>query len=197
MAPARFSRDACMGTPGVTGLLLLLASAAGGAILLWGAYSRHRTAQHQISAARAETDRLLKQAQREAETLRKEAELEARERAHAAMAAADQRARERQLEINALEQALADKTRTLADRLATTDRLDQELRARDRQIGIREEAVTAAVKRAEQLVTDRQRELQRVAGLTADEARELLLKQIEAEARREAANTVKRLDAEA
>jgi ribonuclease Y len=186
-----------MGTPGSTGLLLLLASAAGSAILLWGAYARRRSAHDDLATARAETDRLLKQAQREAETLRKEAELEARERAHAAMAAADQRARERQLEINALEQALADKTRTLADRLATTDRLDQELRARDRQIGIREEAVTAAVKRAEQLVTDRQRELQRVAGLTADEARELLLKQIEAEARREAANTVKRLDAEA
>ena len=50
---------------------------------------------------------------------------------------------------------------------------------------------------AEQLVAERQRELQRVAGLTADEARELLLKQIEADARRDAANLVKRLEAEA
>ena len=186
-----------MGTPGLTGLLLLLAGSAGSAILLWGAYSRRRSAQHDIAAARVEADRLLKQAQREAETFRKEAELEAREKAHAAMAAADQRARERQLEIGGLEQALADKTRTLADRLASTDKLEQELRARDRQMGAREEAVSAAVKRAEQLVADRQRELQRVAGLTADEARDLLLKQIEADARREAATTVKRLEAEA
>ena len=46
-------------------------------------------------------------------------------------------------------------------------------------------------------MVERQRELQRVAGLTADEARELLLKQIEADARRDAANMVKRLEAEA
>src|SRR5688500_5029707 len=110
-----------MGTPGLAGLLLLLASTAGSAILLWGAYSRRRTAQHDITAARSEADRLLKQAQREAETLRKEAQLEVREKAHAAMASADQRARERQLEIGTLEQALADKTRALADRLSSTD----------------------------------------------------------------------------
>jgi ribonucrease Y len=186
-----------MGTPGLTGILLLLASTAGSAILLWGAYTRRRSAHHDMTAARAEAERLLKQAQREADTLRKEAELEVREKAHAAMAAADQRARERQLEIGSLEQALADKTRALADRLSSTDKVEQELRARDRQIGAREESVAAAVKRAEQLVTDRQRELQRVAGLTADEARDLLLKQIEADARRDAANTVKRLEAEA
>src|SRR5262249_58905119 len=47
------------------------------------------------------------------------------------------------------------------------------------------------------LVLERQRELERVAGLTADDARELLLRQIEADARRDAAQLVKRLEAEA
>ena len=42
-----------------------------------------------------------------------------------------------------------------------------------------------------------QRELERVSGLTTDEARELLIKQIEADARRDAANLVKRLESEA
>jgi ribonuclease Y len=85
----------------------------------------------------------------------------------------------------------------LADRLAATDRLEQELRAREKDLAAQQERVTAAAVRSEQLVLDRQRELQRVAGLTADEARELLLKQIESDARRDAANLVKRLEAEA
>ena len=55
----------------------------------------------------------------------------------------------------------------------------------------------AAAAQYEQLVADQQHELERVAGLTADEAKELLLKQIEADARHDAANLVKRLDAEA
>ena len=49
----------------------------------------------------------------------------------------------------------------------------------------------------EQLVAQQQHELERVASLTADEAKELLLKQIEGDARHDAANLLKRLDAEA
>jgi ribonuclease Y len=39
--------------------------------------------------------------------------------------------------------------------------------------------------------------LERVAGLTAEEAKELLVKQMESEARHDAATLLKRLDAEA
>ena len=66
-----------------------------------------------------------------------------------------------------------------------------------RRIEQHEAASADARLRAEQLVAERQRELQRVAGMTADEARELLLKQIETDARRDAANLVKRLESEA
>ena len=44
---------------------------------------------------------------------------------------------------------------------------------------------------------ERQQALQRVSGLTAEEAKELVIKQIEQDARRDAANLVKRLETEA
>ena len=88
--------------------------------------------------ATAEAERLLKQAERDAETLRKEAALEAREKAHELTAGAEQQARDRRQEIIALEQALADKTRALADRLGTTDRLEQDLRARETALAAQE-----------------------------------------------------------
>ena len=110
----------------------------------------------------------------------------------------EQHARQRRDEIRGLEQALADKTRALADRLAASDRIEQDLRAREQQtLAEQKRPPRPRAAHAEQLVAERQRELQRVAGLTADEARELLLKQIEADARRDAANLVKRLEAEA
>jgi ribonuclease Y len=140
---------------------------------------------------------LLRQAERDAETVRKEAAVAAREKAHEIAAEAERLARERRQEILALEQALADRTRELADRITATDRLEQELRARERALAANEQAAAAARTRSEQLLAERQRELQRVAGLTADEARELLLKQLEADARRDSANLVKRLEAEA
>jgi ribonucrease Y len=140
---------------------------------------------------------LLRQAERDADALRKEAAIASREKAHEVAAEAERHARERRAEILTLEQSLADKTRTLADRITATDRLEQDLRARDKVLAAKEDAISAAQARIEQLVADRQRELQRVAGLTAEEARELLLKQLESDARRDSANLVKRLEAEA
>ena len=187
-----------MGAPsGLAALLMLLAGAAGSGILLWGATLRRRSAQQQLDTARTEADRITVQATREAETVRREAAVEAREQAHTAMTTADERARVRQLEISSLEQALADKTRALADRLAASDHLEQALRAREQELSMREAAADAARVRGEALIAERLRELERVAGLTHDEARDLLLKQIEAEARRDATNTVKRIESEA
>jgi ribonuclease Y len=175
-------------------LALFLAAVAA---IGWWMTSRRRIADETIGRAQAEAERLVRQAERDAESLRKEAALEAREKTHAAAAASDVHVRQRRDEIQSLEKALADKTRALTDRLATCDRVEQDLRAKAQTVATHEAAAAAAKTRADQLVADRQRELQRVAGLTADEAREFLLKQIEKDARRDAANLVKRLETEA
>ena len=174
--------------------LLLLTTVAA---ITWWIASRRRLAEATVGQARAESERIVRQAERDAESVRKEAALEARERAHTVTAETDRVARERQQEILTLEQALADKTRALAEQIATADRLEQDLRGREKVIAQQEQTAAAAVTRAEQIVAERQRELQRVAGLSAEEARDLLLKQMEADARRDAANLVKRLETEA
>ncbi|MEO6213703.1 MAG: ribonuclease Y [Vicinamibacterales bacterium] len=185
-----------MGTTAIVIALALTAAVSGGLMFLIARRQR-RGVDDAIERARAEAERMLKQAERDAESLRKEASLEARERAHEFAAQADRQARDRRQEVSSLEQALADKTRALADRLTTTERIEQDLRSREKQLAVQEQLASAAALRAEQMVADRQRELQRVAGLTADEAREFLLKQIEADARRDGANLVKRLETEA
>jgi len=163
----------------------------------WWLASRRRIAAEIIGRADEHARMARDQTLRDTEALRKEAQLEAREKSHELLADAERQARDRRQEILNLEQSLADKTRALADRLAVSDRVEQELRARERAIAEQQQRAAAATARCEQLVAERQRELQRVASLTADEARELLLKQIESDARRDAANLVKRLEAEA
>jgi ribonuclease Y len=187
-----------MGTPfGLAALGAILAAALAATALLWGAATRRHAAADALKKAYDESERVLRQAERDAESLRKEAALEAREKAHEISTDTERQTRERRQEIVALEQLLSDKARALADRLATTDRVEQELRAREKAVAAQEQIASTAATRAELLVADRQRELQRVAGLSADEARELLLKQIEGDARRDAANLVKRLETEA
>ena len=197
-----------MGAAAWTALLVLAASLAGGGLLIFAAASRRRAAQEALTAAQANAARLLSQAEaeatslrkdalRDADTLRKEAALEAREKAHIVTTEADERARALQAEVRALEGTLADKTRALADRLAQCDRLEQDLRGREKELTRQQTGIAAALARAEGLVLDRQRELQRVSGLTGEEARDLLLKGMESDARREGAHLVKRLETEA
>ena len=187
-----------MGTPyGLAAIAAIMAGALAAGALLWGAAARRRAATDALAKAHDECQRVLKQAERDGDSVRKEAALEAREKAHELAAESERQARERRQQIVGLEEGLADKTRALADRLAATDRLEQDLRGREKALAAHEQRAAAAATRVEQLAADRQRELQRVAGLSADEARELLLKQIEGDARRDAANMVKRLETEA
>jgi ribonuclease Y len=175
----------------------VLADVAVLALIGWWLKTRKRIATDTIGRAQDEAVQIRRAAERESESIKKEAQLEAREKSHTVVSAAEQQARARQQEIAALDQALADRTRTLAGRIGETEKLERELRGRDAGLADMQRRAETAAGRAEQLVADRQRELQRVAGMTGDEARELLLKQIEADARHDAANLVKRLDAEA
>jgi ribonuclease Y len=174
-----------------------VAEVIGVAALLWWFSSRKRLSAETIGRAEELSRQLRQQAERDAESIKKEAQIEAREKTHAIMAEAETKARARHQEIIGLEHGLAEKTRTLADRISETDRLERELRARDGTLAELQKKSEAAALRCDQVLAERQRELQRVAGLTADEARDLLLKQIESDARRDATNLVKRLEAEA
>ena len=141
---------------GLAAVATLLVSVIASGALVWGAASKKRSADDSLKNARSEADRALKQAERDAETLRKEATLEAREKAHELAAEAEKQARDRRQEIIGLEQGLADKTRALADRLAVTDRVEQELRAREKALAAHEQRAAAAAARVEQLAAERQ-----------------------------------------
>jgi ribonuclease Y len=159
--------------------------------------NRKRIAAETIGRAEEHAQRLVKDAERDADTRRKEALLDAKEKAHDVLVEAERQARQERQQAAALEQTLRRRESTLADRQTSIERLEKELAARERGVGERERSAAAAATKYEELVERQKHELERVAGLTADEAKELLVKQIEGEARHDAANLLKRLDAEA
>jgi ribonucrease Y len=159
--------------------------------------SRKRIAAETIGRAEEQARATLRDAEREVENRKKEAYLEAKEKAHEVLMEAERLAQDRRQQVARLEQVLTKKEEKLTERLAAAEQHEKELRARELAIRDREKSTTASAARYEQLVVEQHKELQRVAGLTTDEAKEILLKQIESDARREAANLVKRLESEA
>ena len=174
----------------LTGLVLLL---------VWLAARRY--AARQITGrAQDDAERLL----RDAEARQKELLLATKEESHTLRQQAEEEARKIRERAAADEQALAvrrraqeDRDRALAERISAAAQKDQEIGRREASLREREATATARAERYEQLGAERQRELQRVSGMTADEAKDVLLRQIESDARRDAANLVKRLEHEA
>jgi ribonucrease Y len=159
--------------------------------------SRKRIAAETVGRAEEDARRITRDAERDAETRKKEALLDAKEKAHEILMEAERQARQDRLQATTLEQALVRRETLAAERQASIERHEKELSGRDRALSDREKGAEAAAAKYQQLVAQQKHELERVAGLTADEAKELLIKQIEADARHDSANLLKRLDAEA
>jgi ribonucrease Y len=175
----------------------VVALGAGAAVFAFWVANRKRIAAETLGRAEEQASRLLRDAERESETRRKEALLDAKERAHELRLEAEQYARDHRQQITAIEQILTRRESALTEQLDKTERAESEVRHRLAALAERERSVEAAARKYEELVAAQQRELERVSGFTADSARDLLMRHIEGDARRDAANLVKRLEAEA
>jgi ribonuclease Y len=182
---------------------LVLDGVAAVAVLVWLLWARKRLAAH-ARQAHEQAALIIQNAQREADAQRKEAELAAKERAHALLVEAERTAREVHDAARGAEQHAAEQLRVAADRAAALLQREQDMSRRVAELQDRQQQIERVgddarrrLAEAEARHTEVVQELQRVGGLTADEARGELLRHIEQDARRDAAHLVKRLDAEA
>ena len=176
--------------------VLVTVVTAAAVFAVWVA-NRKRIAAETVGRAEEHALRIVKDAERDAETRKKETLLEAKEKAHELLTEAERQARQERQQAQSLEQTLMRREAAVSERQTVAERLDNDLRAREQTVGGREKAVEAASAKYDKLVVQQQHELERVASLTAEEAKELLIKQIENDARHDSANLLKRLDAEA
>ncbi len=188
-----------MGQGNALGLLLdvVVGLAAGASVFAWWLASRRRLAAETVGRAEAEARRLTQHAEREAETLRKEAELSAKERAHDLLVEAERAARAQRDEAAAIERAAAEQAREVAAQAADLSRQAADLDGRRAVIETEERRLAARATELAAADQEHRTRLQRVAGMTRDEARAELLRQLELDARRDAAHLVTRLEHEA
>jgi len=175
----------------------LVAFAGAAAAFAYWVANRKRIAAETVGRAEEQASRILRDAERDADTRRKEGMIEARERAHELRLESEQFVRDQRQQITGMELLLAKREAAAIEQQQGLDERDKGLVRREDALAAREEAVTAAAARSEALAAKLRQDLERVAGLTADEAREQLLKQLESDARHDAAGLVKRLETEA
>src|SRR5439155_4146101 len=147
---------------------------------------RRQFALNSETTARATADRLLA----EARAKQKEIILEAKDEALKVAKAAETENRERRAELQRFESRLDKKDEQLDQKVAQVEE-------RDRRLGEREAEVDAERTKTVQIQEEQRTELARVASLTMDEARALLLQRVEEEVRDLTNRKVRELEAEA
>jgi ribonuclease Y len=179
------------------GVSVGLGLVAGLVVLAIGWALQRQQRQRLKLQAEEEAKRTLREAEREIESRRKEAELELKDKMLRARTEFEQEIRTRREEMQALERRLSQREELLDRKLEVLDRRDRDLVGREQEVRARDSALAQQEARWHHLVEEARRTLERVAGLTSEEAKAQLVQALEEEAKLHAAGRVKRIEDEA
>jgi ribonuclease Y len=167
------------------------------AVLTAAAYWGRKRARETIAKAEEEIGRILRDAQKDAENLKKEAVLESKEKDYNLRADFEKHTRDRRQELSSLEARLSQKETGLDRRSQNIENKETELVEREKLLDQLEADTKRTRREYEEQLQEQRSRLERLAGLTAEDAKRQLIKGLEQEARREAANMVRRIEEEA
>lgn len=155
-----------------------------------GYMMRKNIAEGKLNRAETEAARIVADAERLAESKKKEALVEAKEEIHKLRSEADKENRDRRNELQRLERRILQKEEHLDGKLESLEKKEDALH--------RKEQETKTLKeRTEALYDQQMAELERISGMTFEEAKGILLSNVEQEIRHETAVLVKDLEQQA
>ena len=177
-------------------ILLFAAVLAVLAVLTYFLFVR-RTARRVVAESRELADKALAEARREAGDKVREADLAAKEKLLQARAEFEKASRKRRDELETFERRLAQKEDNLDKRTDDLHRREKETAQIERQQARRDNELNDRQQDLDKLLGEERHKLEQIAGLTAQQAKEELLRVIETEARNDAAHLMKRIEDEA
>jgi ribonuclease Y len=158
--------------------------------LALGYFIRKYIAEAKIASAEEAAKKFIENAEREAEAKKREAILEAKEETHRMRAEVERENRERRFELQRLERRLVQKEETLDKKQEIIEKKEEYLNRKEKE---NEDLKSELEKIKEKQLL----ELERISGLTSEEARVILLNSIEEEIKHEAAILIKDIETQA
>jgi len=150
-----------------------------------------------IRDSEAEASRILEDSKRRAETLLKEANLEVKDRLFKMKSEFDAETKETRSEIIRRERRLSQKEEHIERKIEKFDQREREIIRQEKFLVKRENQIDGREKRYNELIEEQKIQLEKISGLTAEQAKELLIRAMENEARYEAAKVIKRIENDA
>ncbi|EGL81912.1 2,3 cyclic-nucleotide 2-phosphodiesterase [Caldalkalibacillus thermarum TA2.A1] len=171
--------------PGISILLVSVAAGVGAGYLI-----RKSIAEAKIKSAESAAEQIINDAKKEAKRLKKETILEAKDEAFKIRTEAEEEFKQRRQEIQQQERRIIHKEEALDRKLNALEQKEESLSQRQRQVEEMESKVEALYK-------EQQAELERIANMSHEEAKQIILSNVEKEVRHEAAMLAKEIETQA
>jgi len=158
--------------------------------ILAGYIIRKTLGEKAIGSAEQKARNLILDAENKSETIKKEIALEAKEEAHRLRSEVEREIKERRNEISKSEKRLIQKEETIDKKLENIERKEDSITSREQNIINKQ-------KELETQINKQNEELEKISGYTAEEAKAILLSNLEKEIRVEASVLIKDIETKA
>ena len=171
--------------------------AVGGIVFVAGWFARRIVDRSKVMSAEELAEKIVREAQREAETQKKAAILEAKDEWYKAKAKFEDETQQTRSEIDKRERQMEKREGNLGRKVDFIEKKEKELDQKEAEIKAGEKALAERSEKLSHLIDEQNERLERIAGMNRDDAKKLLIKNMESEARLEAARMVKDIRDEA
>jgi ribonuclease Y len=165
--------------------------------ILAGVFFRKKIVESRVDSIEKYSRKILADAQKEAKTIRKEAALQAKDSLYQMKVEFEKETKANRKQLLAQENRLLHKEENI-------DRKTEQLEKREVRISKKEEGIDKIEKElrrkgqeCERLISDQRRQLERLAGISSEQAKHLLIASMESEAKHDAAKMMRRIENEA
>ncbi|MEW5796412.1 MAG: ribonuclease Y [Candidatus Zixiibacteriota bacterium] len=152
-----------------------------------------RVGAQSLAKIESQARRMIGEAEKEADMRRKEAALEIREKTLKEKAELDREMGARRRELDLAEKQLDEQKSALAKKIDVIDGKERELESRAKSFQTREKGIELAEEELQKVLKKQNEQLQRIAQMTPEEAKQQLIDNMTAEAKREAAAHIKEI----
>ena len=161
-------------------------------VLMWFMATEHTKKQYEatVGSAEAKSREIIEEALKTAETTKREAILKAQEENLKSKDELDREIKERRAEVQRYEQRVLNKEENLDKRSSALEKREESMQSKEDRINKRSKEV-------ESLYAQGLAELEKISGLTTEQAKEFLLQSVEDDVRHDTARIIKEVEARA
>lgn len=179
-----------------TGLILLIIIG----VLLFGmalGYGLNRKlARKRLQSAGTISERIVAEAKKDAETIKKEAVLQAKETLLKTKTEFEKDTREKKIELDNWEKRLRLKEENLDKRIDSLSQKETNMENREKSLLQKESVLNEKHGKLDRIIEEQRERMERIAGITSEEAKNYLIQSMEEEARREAGAVLRKIEEE-